>query len=195
MNIDAWRHFWRGQLFNLLKRPEQALDAYRAALSSNPNFARAAHCLGYLHTQRKEYVEADRYFQLALRLNPDASAWFNLGFMRDQQGHKAQAIDAFQEAVRLDPKLDRAWYGLGMAQASLGQHEAAVASLEQAGFLEPRNAPIWYALGMAHHHCHAPEKVAGVARHLSRFDPLMARHLIQETERNDLRYLVSQLET
>jgi len=194
MNFDQWRHYWRGQLFQKLKRPEQAIDAYRAALRANPRFVQAARCLGYLHAARKEYAEAETHFLRALQLKPDAGTWFNLGFIRDQQGQKMLAIEAFNQAVRLDPKLDRAWYGLGLAEASLGRHGAAVAALEQAAQLEPRNPHVWYALGMAQHHCHAPDKVAAVARHLVRFDPRMTRHLIQETERNDLRYLVADLE-
>lgn len=195
MNFDAWRHYWRGQFLSQIKRPEQALAAYHDALDANPNFAQAAHCLGYLHAQRKEYPAAEKYFQLALQLRPHARAWYNLGFMRDQQGQKELAIEAFKHAVELDPKLDLAWYGLGMAYAALGQHEAAVNALEQAAFLVPRNTHVWYALGMAHHHAHSPDKVAAAARHLSRINPHMTRHLIQETERNDLRHLIAELKT
>jgi tetratricopeptide (TPR) repeat protein len=194
MNLEQWRHYWRGQIFQKLGRPDAAVQAYAAALGANPDFAQAARCLGYLHAGRREYARAEDYFLRALQLKPDAGTWFNLAFIRDQQGLKPQAIEAFKEAVRLDPKLDRAWYGLGLAEASLGHHEAAVAALEHAAQLEPRNPHVWYALGMAQHHCHAPDKLAAVARHLARFDPRMTRHLIQETGRNDLRHLVEDLE-
>lgn len=52
-----------------------------------------------------------------------------------------KAAASLEEAVRLDPRHDRAWYNLGLAQAALGRAEQAVESLvraEQANARDPR---------------------------------------------------------
>ena len=180
MNFDQWRYYLRGLLLEMLKRPDAAMTAYRQALKAAPEFAQAASCLGYLHAARNEIDEAEDYYLLSLRLKPNADIWFNLGFIRDKHGRKEQAIEAFREAIRLKPTLDRAWYGMGLAHGALGQHEEAARALEEAGRLQPMNAHAWYALGMAYHHAHQPDKVKEVVMHLLRFDPVMTRQLIQE---------------
>lgn len=195
MNLEQWRAYLRGRLLQRFKRYDGAIQAYHDALKANPQFAQAARCLGFLYAGKKQPGEAEDYFLLALRLAPDANTWYNLGFIRDQDGRREQAIEAFRQAVQLDPRLDRAWYGLGMAQAHLGRHQEAVPALERAAQLEPRNPHIWYALGMAQHHCHEPDKVTAVAKRLAQINLHLTRHLIQETERSDLRYLVRDLST
>jgi hypothetical protein len=55
------------------------------------------------------------------------------------------------------------------------------------------NPHAWYALGMAHHHLNEPERVTEIIMHLHRFDPIMTRHLIQDTGRSDLAHLVADL--
>ena len=194
MNFDQWRAYLRGRFLERLKSDNRAIQAYHDALQADPRFARAARSLGYLYASRKQHQDAEDYFLMALRLAPDANTWYNLGFMRDHEGRREQAVEAFQEAVRLDPRHDLAWYGLGLAHAHLGRHHDAVTAFERAAQLQPRNPHIWYALGMAQHHCHEPEKVTAVAKRLAQFSLHLTQHLIQETERNDLRYLIRELD-
>ncbi len=194
MNFEQWRHYLRGLAFEAFKKPGRAIEEYRLALKYNPEFVQAALCLGYLHASRHEYGEAEANFLLGLRLKPNADVYFNLGFIRDKAGRKEQAVEAFREAVRLKPALDRAWYGMGLALGALGRHQEAAQALEEAGRLQPMNGHAWYALGMAYHHDRQPEKVKEVALHMVRFDPAMTRQLIKEAERADLAYLVQDLE-
>lgn len=193
MNYDQWRHYLRGLFFEAVKRPERAIAAYGESLRHNPNFAQAARCLGYLHAARNDIQDAEDYFLLALRLKPNADMWFNLGFVRDRHGRREAAIEAFREAVQLNPKLDRAWYGMGLAHAALGRHDEAAQALQRAAELQPMNGHAWYALGMAYHHCNQPDKVKEVALHMARFDPKLTRQLIRDAERGDLSHLIHDL--
>jgi tetratricopeptide (TPR) repeat protein len=194
MNLKAWRHRLRARLFELLRRPEQAIHEYRAALQHDPASAAAARSLAYRLAARGQEAEAERYFREALRLEPqNAVTWFNLGFLYDRQHAPAKAIEAFREATRLDPKLDRAWYGLGLCQATLGQYEDAVKSFERTVQLESMSPHAWYQLGLAHHARRDPDKVKTVIEQLHRFDPKMTRKLILDTGRGDLAHLVKDL--
>ncbi len=194
VNIQAWRHFYRGRLLEICKRSKAAAEAYRLALRLDPRFARAATALGYLCAREKNYLEAERWLAEGTRLTPGkAAAWFNLGFAREALGRREQAIEAFSEAVRLDRLLDRAWYGMGMCHAALGRHEEAAKALEEAATLQPMNPYAWYQLGMAHHVLRNADKVKEVIEYLFRFDPKMTRKLIQDTSRSDLAHLVKDL--
>lgn len=194
MNIQAWRHFYRGRVLERFGQSDAAVEAYGLALRFDPRFARAANALGYLYAGRKRYLEAERWLAEGARLMAvNAGVWFNLGFVREALGRPEHAIEAFAEAVRLDPLLDRAWYGMGMCHASLGRHEEAAKALEEAATLQPMNPYAWYQLGMAHHALHNPDKIKEVIEYLFRFDPKMTRKLIQDTGRGDLAHMVKDL--
>ena len=58
MNMDSWRHYLRAQMYQLIKRPEEAIGELRSALNHDPQFARAAHRLAYLLAARKDFSRA-----------------------------------------------------------------------------------------------------------------------------------------
>jgi len=90
---------------------------------------------------------------------------------------------AFRGALRKDPKIDRAWYGLGLALGSLGRHAESAEALGEAAALQPMNPHAWYELGMAYHTLNSRDKLVETIAHLNRFDPKMALHLTQATEK------------
>jgi len=129
-----------------------------------------------------------------LRADPaNAVAHFNLGYTLDKRGDFAKAIAEFGEAIRLNPKIDRAWYGMGLSHAALGQHGEAAKALHEAATLQPMNPHAWYQLGMAYRTLNQPEKMDEVVKHLLRFDPRMTRRLIVDSGRSDLAHLVKDL--
>lgn len=194
MNFEKYRHYYRARFFEAVKRPQLALEAYRISLEYDPHFFRAAVAIALSHTHQKQYAAAEHWYRECLRIQPDhADMLFNLGYVQDQQGRRAEAISCFSEAVRIKPTLDRAWYGMGMAHAALGRHDKAAEALEEAARRQPMHAHAWYALGMAHHRLNNPERVAEIALYLHRIGPAACRQLVQEAERSDLRYLVKDM--
>jgi tetratricopeptide (TPR) repeat protein len=195
MNLDAWRHYLRGRLFQLLRNLPAAIASYRDALVADPAFARAAHNLAFLLAQDNRYAEAESALRVATRHNPvNANAWFNLGYLCDRQQKIAEAITAFSEAVRLNPKLDRAWYGLGHCHAMNQDDAIAVPAFERAIQIDPMNWHAWIAMGMCFHRLEQPDKVRDVAMHLNRYQRRLARQLIRDTGRSDLEHLIADLE-
>lgn len=61
------------------------------------------------------------------------------------------ALRAFEDAVRINPRLDRAWYGMGLTLRAIGRREDALKSFQQAAELQPMNGFSWYELGVEHH--------------------------------------------
>ena len=186
MNFDRVRHGWRGVLFNLLKQPERALQAYLDSHRADPGHVGTLRMLGWIEAQREHWVEAVGWFEKAVAIEADdANTWFNLGYARDKGGMDDAAIAAMQRAIELNPSNDRAWYGLGMLHARHGRHRDAAAALSEAGRLQPMNGMTWYALGMAWQHCNEPDKVAAVIEHTLAHDPQTAQRLIREAGRSD----------
>jgi tetratricopeptide (TPR) repeat protein len=194
MNLDAWRHYLRGRLFQRLRKPDRALAEYRAVLKFDPRHARAAHAAAFLLAGAKRWAEARDTLLTVVRIEPrNAVAWFNLGFARQQLGELPEAVEALRTAVAHNPRLDQAWYGLGLALTQQNSHRAAAEALESAAKLQPENGHIWYQLGLAYHALHEADKVKGIAEHLNRFARHHARRLILDTGRTDLAHLVSDL--
>lgn len=194
MNLEQWRHYVRARFFQLVKRPERALEEYRAAVAINPRLVKGWASIAYIHAKQGRFWEAERHFLEALRIAPrDAAIQFNLGYVRGELNQHAKAIEAFKEAVKLEPGLDTAWYGMGLGHAALGEHKAAVEAFDHAARLQPMASPVWYQLGMACHHAREPDRVHTIIHHLNRFDPKTARRLIVDTGSTDLAYLVKDL--
>jgi len=194
MNLDAWRHYLRARLFQLLRKPQAAIAAYREALAADPGMARTAHALAFLLAQDKHYAAAEAALRQSMLAAPgNAAAWFNLGYICDQQQKTAEAIAAFTEAVRLRPKLDRAWYGLGHCHITLHDDAAAVPAFERVIQISPMNWHAWIALGMCYHRLGQTDKVQDVAAHINRYQRRLARQLIRDTGRADLEYLIVDL--
>lgn len=194
MNFDAWRHYLRARLFQLLRKPGAAISAYRDALAIDPDMARAAHALAFLLAQDKHYAEAEAVLRQSMLAVPgNAAAWFNLGYICDQQQKTAEAITAFSEAVQLRPRLDRAWYGLGHCHTQRQDDAAAVPAFERVIQISPLNWHAWIALGMCYHRLGQADKVQDVAAHINRYQRRLARQLIHDTGRTDLEHLVADL--
>ena len=192
--MEHWAYYIRGRLLETLRRAQQSIAAYEAALRVKPDFHRCSNRIAYILAGQERYAEAEPYFRAVLDADPgNAVAHFNLGYTYDKRGQYAKAVEAFCEATRLNPRIDRAWYGLGLAYAALGKHEDAAKALREAATLQPMNPHAWYQLGMAYYKLHNPEKVDEVVMHMLRFDPKMTRRLILDAERSDLAHLVQHL--
>jgi predicted O-linked N-acetylglucosamine transferase (SPINDLY family) len=67
----------------------------------------------------------------------DAVINYNRGTALIARGRSAEAIAAFEQAVRLNPGLVPGWYNLGTTQMGLSRHEEAVASFDRVLALDP----------------------------------------------------------
>jgi tetratricopeptide (TPR) repeat protein len=84
----------------------------------------------------------------------------NPGRLRDEADHLSwsdvsnldrffEGVQAFREAVRLDPRLKEAWYGLGLAQLAMGEATEALEALQRVVRLDRGHVGAWVALGSA----------------------------------------------
>ncbi|MEZ5583813.1 MAG: tetratricopeptide repeat protein [Candidatus Competibacteraceae bacterium] len=109
-------------------RYQQAADHYTAAVQALPHSADALVGLGCALEELQCHAEAEQTYRRALTIDPDFPGWPDRTWERllitfgqvdlDQQRYP-QAIERYNEALRMLPGSANAWVGLGCAFASL----------------------------------------------------------------------------
>ena len=103
---------------------DKAAQQYRAALSIKPNSALASN-LGLVLDRAGKEAEATAAYEQALRLDQgNANAWNNLAQQHLRNGRYEEALDAAENAAKLNPKLAPAHNALAISSYMLGDMEA-----------------------------------------------------------------------
>jgi Flp pilus assembly protein TadD len=80
-----------------------------------------------------DYLDADKWLTKMLEWAPnDSDGWYHLGRTKYSENRFAEAISAFQQCLKRDPKNVKAEDNLGLAFAGLGRNEEAAAAYQQA---------------------------------------------------------------
>ncbi len=103
------------------------------------------------------------------------NAWLGLGDALSEAGRPGEALDAYEEALRIRPTLAQAWAGLGVAYGRMGAPERAVPLLREAVRLAPGYGEGWYNLGNAHGSMGQHAEAAACFREAVRARPTDAR--------------------
>ena len=125
-----------------------ALFAFAASLLGQPpdanlTAARKAELAGDL-------ASAEREYQQALALRPDAATYQRLGLVRHLQNKFQDAIPAFVQSLKLQPNQWSARLFLGIDLYKTNQFERALGQLKQAGKLRPNDPEIRLWLGLTY---------------------------------------------
>jgi Flp pilus assembly protein TadD len=124
----------------------KAIQLLEEAVQIAPTFYHGHNNLGILYQSARRYEEAEKHYRRARELNQkNAEPLANLGslFIEVAESRKAEgeevvgkllddALDALEEAVRLDPKSPVAYYYLGAANYKSSFFEEAEAALTKA---------------------------------------------------------------
>ncbi len=142
----------------------EALEAYQATLQLAPNHNAAWNNQGWSHDNLKQWDEALTAYDRALELeNTDPYAWKNkvellrrlgrsvdaavtasaVGYALDEQGKYAEALEAYQRALELNPNHAPAWNNKGWVHENLKQWDEALAAYDHALELNPTYSHAW----------------------------------------------------
>jgi tetratricopeptide (TPR) repeat protein len=105
------------------------LDDYARSLSYMQRYANAVpqgdrvsvayFFVGEIYRLTQKYHHADIAYTTALRFEPNAALWwYRLGTVREEIGDRMPAIDAYQQALRLNPNYREARSGLTRLQGN-----------------------------------------------------------------------------
>ncbi|HYA26854.1 MAG TPA: tetratricopeptide repeat-containing serine protease family protein [Thermodesulfovibrionales bacterium] len=128
---------------------EEALEAYKKAVATDPAQAAALNGLCVVLTKLKRYGEAIEACKRALEIEPD-SAWVysNIGLAYLESGIEKEAVNAFTKAIRIMPDLDAAHFNLGLAYRRLGRYKEAAEAFRNAVRINPGSAEAHFELGI-----------------------------------------------
>jgi len=140
-------HFNLGALLQQQDHLQEAGKHYQQAVAQQPGFYEAWANLGTVQQLQGDLHAAETCYRKALALNADARGYFNLGTVLYGQGQHTDAIDAFREALRLEPQFADAWNDLGETYRDQGDMEEAVRCYREALKADPKHSRANYNLG------------------------------------------------
>jgi tetratricopeptide (TPR) repeat protein len=147
---DFWLNLLLGRAFFEVKKVDEAVGFYRAALAVRPESAVAHNNLGVALDEKGQLDEAIREYHKAIDLDPKyASPHTNLGVALKGKGQLDQAIGKCHKAIELNPKDARAHNNLGVALHEKGQLDEAIGEYRRAIAIDPKYAMAHNGLGNA----------------------------------------------
>jgi tetratricopeptide (TPR) repeat protein len=123
---------------------------WKRSLMVNPGNAFAWNYLGSSFYNSGQQAEAARYFNEAVRLQPDyPEALVNLGIYSANVGRRPEAIALFRRALTINPAFADAHYNLGDSLAEVGNFPEAIKELQTTLQIQPDYPGAEYDLGLS----------------------------------------------
>jgi len=102
---------------------------------------------------KEEYDKALLHLEVAIKtdiMSLKGKAYVNIGLCYGNLGNHAKAIDAFKQAIRIDPEYASAYYNLGTAYNSLSLYRDAIDAFKQAIRIDPDHTSAHVSLGFSY---------------------------------------------
>jgi tetratricopeptide (TPR) repeat protein len=118
--------FALGAVYDQLKKPKDAIAAYKRAADMDPEDARTLGALGQALLNDNELDEALKiYKQIAAADSEDSSALVHISEILRRQGKYEEALTTIKKAVKKDPDSPEAGYNEGLLLDVLGRYDEA----------------------------------------------------------------------
>lgn len=140
----------KGNTLLALAKYDEALQAYRDALSNDPALLAAWLGRGNALYFQRDFENALAAYTYVTQHDPTiGAAWNGRGVALLELKRLAEALAAFNEAICVDELDADAWEGKGTALTLLGRHEEALNAFERAISIDPIQSEAWCGLGRA----------------------------------------------
>lgn len=117
---------------------QEAVEPLTKAITLNPGYVNSYRLLAVVHDKLGDKTQVEKYTKLAQekggKTAPDA---YNEGVAAFNVGDMDKAIQAFDEALKLDEKFSPAYFQLGLSYVNKGDNEKAVAAFRKYLELKP----------------------------------------------------------
>lgn len=132
----------QGRALYLMNELDDAERAFKRAVRIDPNYTPALFDLGNIHAKRQRYREAAGYYQRALRQEPSADLYYNLGLVQKQDARPDHAIKAFKAALIQDPNHRASMVQLAELYNARGEFELAASQYLTASQLKHQDVDL-----------------------------------------------------
>ncbi|MBS1824412.1 MAG: protein kinase [Acidobacteria bacterium] len=114
-----------GIFYYELRNFQRAEQLWREAMRLHPTNSRIQLNLAVLCVETDRLVEAERFVQASLQASRTLAAVELFGDIRERQDRNAEAIAAYEEALRVGPPLYKTWGALAMVYRKVGDEANA----------------------------------------------------------------------
>ena len=136
---------------NGLRKPKEAIEAYRAALALDPNHAGAQFAFGVAWAQSSDFSRAQIELEKAARLAPASPLPLQeLGMLHATKRDYDKALESYAGALKAQPKFLPAYLGRGNVFLAQGKADSALAEYEKAIEIAPQTVLAYVRIGMLH---------------------------------------------
>jgi len=135
---SADAHFLLGLILFKQGKPTESLSEYTEGAKHHDPGAPDLKIVALDYVLLADYASADHWLTRSLERNPkDSEAWYYLGRTKYNENRFEEALAAFKECLKLDPKNVKAEDNLGLSHQALGHTAEALTAF--------RNAIVWQA--------------------------------------------------
>lgn len=150
-NKMAQLHYLHGFILNGIGQFEEAEEAYKRALTIDPNHTESWNNLGNIYQDHLErFDDAKRAYNEAIIIDPNyAHPWNGLGnYFMDILADYSAAESAYKKAIEIDSNFASPWNGLGnLYKNYLKRPKEAEMAYKKAIKIDPDYAHPWNGLG------------------------------------------------
>lgn len=115
------------------EKAKASLDEFTAGAKYRNPSAADLKIVGFDYIVLGDYADADKWLTKMLEWAPnDSDGWYNLGRTKYNENRFAEAISAFKQCLKIDPKNVKAGDNLGLSFAGMGRNEEAASAYQQA---------------------------------------------------------------
>jgi S1-C subfamily serine protease len=140
-----------GDVYWSLGRYADSAEAYRRAVTLNPQYQAAWRELGESYEEMLSYPKAIAAYREAIKIDSsDAGIWHSLGRALSHEEQYFEAVGALRKSIQIRPSNGIVWSDLGHAYLKLNKIQDAASALREAIRLEPDEPVAWYRLGLAY---------------------------------------------
>lgn len=180
INDDSYAACGLGMVYQDLHREDAAEKEFQRAMRLNPNDWCAYNQLARMNYELGKYHEAIDGFKKVLTMMQSSGTYVYLGnsyvFAREYE----PGVEAYKQALQVNPKNEWARYQLAVAYNYLQRYEEAAAEYKEVLKVDPKDDWSRYSLGLVYLSLHNKPAAFEQYEILRQTDPDRATELIQE---------------
>ena len=184
---DSYAACGLGMVYHGLNRDDAAEKEFQRAMGLNPTDDCAFNQLARMYYENGKYHEAIDVFKRVLTITQTSGTYVYIGNSHVYAREYEAGVDAYKQALQLNPKNETAHYQLAIAYDYLRRYEDAAAEYKESIKLDPDDSSSRYALAEIYMSLHNKPAALEQYEILRKTDPDTADDLLAELSLSEVR--------